>query len=130
MASWCVRWLSHVVGDAHQPLHATDRFDKQFPEGDHGGNLCKVNFPGYPDITSLHMVWDSAGGLYGGKFSRPLSKANFEMIRNQSDALRQEWPRSAFSNVTIDHTSFEGWLNESNALGEKVAYENGDFKCG
>ena len=32
-------WLFHLVGDAHQPLHAaTLCIADLFPEGDHGGN--------------------------------------------------------------------------------------------
>jgi hypothetical protein len=35
--SWCVRWLLHVVADAHQPLHAIDVHSAKFPTGDRGG---------------------------------------------------------------------------------------------
>lgn len=38
-AAWCVRWLVHVVGDAHQPCHAVELRNAQFPTGDRGCNL-------------------------------------------------------------------------------------------
>src|SRR5579872_429681 len=37
--SYDLVWLEHLVGDVHQPLHATSRFSAASPLGDHGGNL-------------------------------------------------------------------------------------------
>jgi hypothetical protein len=45
-----LKWLSHLVGDLHQPLHA-GRLD------DRGGNETLVLWFGEP--TNLHAVWDS-----------------------------------------------------------------------
>jgi nuclease S1 len=45
-----LKWLSHLVGDLHQPLHV-GRGDDQ------GGNDVLVLWFGEP--TNLHMVWDS-----------------------------------------------------------------------
>lgn len=45
-----LRFIVHVVGDLHQPLHAGK-------PGDRGGNDVKVSFFG--DETNLHSVWDS-----------------------------------------------------------------------
>ena len=33
-----LRFLTHFVGDLHQPLHAAELFSAQFPDGDVGGN--------------------------------------------------------------------------------------------
>src|SRR5262245_48474805 len=41
--SYDLVWLIHLVGDAHQPLHATARFSKTFPDGDAGGNPVKID---------------------------------------------------------------------------------------
>ncbi|KAF5881711.1 S1/P1 nuclease [Rhizobium sp. PEPV16] len=38
-------WLLHLVGDAHQPLHASARFSKALKKGDQGGNLIDVTPP-------------------------------------------------------------------------------------
>lgn len=35
-------WLLHLVGDIHQPLHASTRYSENFPTGDRGGNLAMV----------------------------------------------------------------------------------------
>jgi hypothetical protein len=45
-----LRFVVHLVGDLHQPLHVGCR-------ADHGANDVKVEFFGAP--TSLHAVWDS-----------------------------------------------------------------------
>ncbi len=48
-------WLVHLVGDSHQPLHATSRYLKSQPKGDAGGNFVFVQ--GGPN---LHSLWDNA----------------------------------------------------------------------
>jgi hypothetical protein len=45
-----LRFVVHIVGDLHQPLHVGKCCDK-------GGNDVKVTFFGKP--TNLHSVWDS-----------------------------------------------------------------------
>ena len=45
-----LRFIIHVVGDLHQPMHVGDGSDR-------GGNDVKVDFFGQP--TNLHSVWDS-----------------------------------------------------------------------
>jgi len=57
-------WLLHLVGDAHQPLHTTQRFTQQIPNGDRGGNEEKVDIGGTEPIK-LHMVWDGILGESG-----------------------------------------------------------------
>ncbi len=49
-----LRYLVHVVGDVHQPLHVGYGIDM-------GANLCKVNLTpptGHAYPTNLHSVWD------------------------------------------------------------------------
>ena len=46
-----LRFIVHIVGDLHQPLHAGK-------PGDRGGNDVKVKWFGRD--TNLHAVWDSA----------------------------------------------------------------------
>jgi hypothetical protein len=45
-----LRFIIHIVGDLHQPLHAGNGKDK-------GGNDVRVTFEGRS--TNLHAVWDS-----------------------------------------------------------------------
>lgn len=52
-----LRYLIHVVGDVHQPLHIGNGFDR-------GGNLCDVRMPSqtrdFAKIQSLHVLWDES----------------------------------------------------------------------
>ncbi len=45
-----LKWVVHLVGDLHQPLHEADDHDQ-------GGNAVKVVTPS-GQITSLHRLWD------------------------------------------------------------------------
>ena len=44
-------FLAHLVGDLHQPLHASDR-------GDEGGNALPVSYGVIAGRTNLHLAWD------------------------------------------------------------------------
>lgn len=63
--SYALRLLIHYVGDIHQPLHCSDRIDKNFPKGDLGGNLILI--PGHYTAANLHAVWDSVLYQYHNK---------------------------------------------------------------
>tara|TARA_Y100000589_G_scaffold238939_1_gene226366 strand:+ start:2607 stop:3368 length:762 start_codon:yes stop_codon:yes gene_type:complete len=47
--SEALKWLIHLIGDLHQPLHVGKSDDQ-------GGNKVQVNWMGIP--TNLHRVWD------------------------------------------------------------------------
>src|SRR6267154_247331 len=55
----------NLVGDVHQPLHATARlFSQNSPDGDQGENevaLCEK-----PCRKNLHSFWDDAAGTRTG----------------------------------------------------------------
>ena len=58
LKSYDLTWLLHLVGDIHQPLHATTRVSKINPEGDAGGNLVKLDCA----KCELHFYWDDLLG--------------------------------------------------------------------
>lgn len=60
LKSYDLVWLLHLVGDVHQPLHATARFTQTNPHGDDGGNLVFVR--DFGNRKRLHSFWD---GLLG-----------------------------------------------------------------
>ena len=53
-----LKWLVHLVGDMHQPLHCAERLDGD-GNPDHGGNLRKVYFLEETRQSNLHEVWDT-----------------------------------------------------------------------
>lgn len=104
LLSYDLVWLLHLVGDAHQPLHAVSRFTQQIP-GDQGGNLEKADI-GTSEPVTLHAVWD---GMLGdrGPASAAIAAAS---------SLPPADPKLA---VIADP---EVWFNESAALAQKYAY--------
>ena len=40
--AFMARYLLHLVGDIHQPLHSISMFNATFKTGDLGGNLIKI----------------------------------------------------------------------------------------
>lgn len=64
--SYDLAWLIHLVGDVHQPLHATQRFvasDRiHGGHGDNGGNDIRYCFAACRTGSTLHSFWDGALG--------------------------------------------------------------------
>jgi len=56
-----IAWLEHLIGDMHQPLHASSRTTSTNPKGDQGGNLFLLTPKGTPrdKQENLHWFWDS-----------------------------------------------------------------------
>jgi hypothetical protein len=55
--SIALRLLIHFMGDIHQPLHCLNRLDKNYPEGDAGGNDFPLTY--HYDVDELHALWDT-----------------------------------------------------------------------
>lgn len=55
--SMMLRYLIHVLGDIHQPLHASALFNEVFKDGDQGGNLFLIKYNS--EIGNLHKLFDS-----------------------------------------------------------------------
>jgi hypothetical protein len=47
--AWALKFLTHLIGDLHQPLHVGTGLDR-------GGNLCEVTF--HKQRINLHRLWD------------------------------------------------------------------------
>ena len=56
-----IAWVSHLIGDIHQPLHTSARVTDKEPKGDQGGNLFLLTPEGTPrdKQLNLHWYWDS-----------------------------------------------------------------------
>jgi hypothetical protein len=101
--SYDLVWLLHLVGDVHQPLHATSRFESTEPKGDRGGN----------DVTActsscgpLHAFWDDVLGTS----KSPADAQNLaEAIPAADDTL------AAISDEAV-------WINESFEFAKDSVY--------
>ncbi len=65
--SYDLVWILHLVGDAHQPLHAAARYTLQIPDGDAGGNAESV-IPASGWSMALHAYWDAIFGGYSSPY--------------------------------------------------------------
>jgi hypothetical protein len=58
LKSYDLAWLLHLVGDVHQPLHASTRVSSTDTAGDSGGNLVLLDC----SKCELHAFWDDLLG--------------------------------------------------------------------
>lgn len=99
-----LKFLVHIVGDIHQPLHVGRR-------ADHGGNSVKVTW--FKEESNLHTVWDS-----GMIDNEKLSFSEFAaFIDHPTLQELQSWQSAPPAD----------WANESKAVRDRV-YQIGDGK--
>lgn len=103
--SYDLAWLEHLVGDAHQPLHAVSRFSRSAPGGDHGGNLVHVCRASDCHET-LHGFWDAALG----------ADESPSEIESEARALPQAPDAQAFD------LNDRNWLAESARIARNTVY--------
>jgi hypothetical protein len=87
--SYDLAWLLHLVGDLHQPLHCAQRFDRDDPRGDRGGNTVKITdnespalcddprFCPFGPASNLHAFWDD---VTGSSYSAAAAQAAAEKL--------------------------------------------------
>lgn len=91
-------FLSHFVGDIHQPLHGADHHDQ-------GGNGVKLTY-GSASRTNLHAIWD------GYLAERAISSARPPLVRRYSAAER----------AGLEGGTPEDWLRESWQIARDFLY--------
>lgn len=101
-----LKWIVHLIGDLHQPLHVGRREDR-------GGNDVLVTWFG--EASNLHRVWDTE--MIG---SKSLSFTEYtEFLDHFDEDQIREW----------QSTPARTWLQESFDLRRQV-YEVGDRRLG
>jgi len=95
--------LIHLVGDAHQPLHVLERYSKETPDGDAGGNGFRIRNGA---INNLHSFWDAGAGLFNNSLKRPLDKTSQQYIADWAGRIIFQ---SVISNYTYS-TNITEWL--------------------
>lgn len=108
--SYDLVWLLHLVGDAHQPLHAVARFTRQISNGDAGGN-AELVIPATGETIALHAYWDR---MFGG-YSSP-SGAVFDA--DDRDGLGSVAVNDAAAKIDDP----QKWIEESAEFAKQYAY--------
>lgn len=93
-----LRFIVHIVGDLHQPLHAGNGTDR-------GGNDAKVTYRGRE--TNLHSVWDS--GMIEGEQLSYSEKARW-LLDKITPAQARAW---SVADPTV-------WIRESTELRDQI----------
>lgn len=114
-------FLYHLIGDVHQPLHASTRYTAANPNGDAGGNLFRVQMPEASGIRNLHAFWDAAGGAFGFTSpKRPLDDAARARLNALADEITKAHPKTKIA--AIEDLDPLTWVVESNKLAREVVY--------
>jgi hypothetical protein len=101
-----LRYIIHLVGDLHQPLHVTDNKDR-------GGNCVPLHFGTDSQTTNLHALWDS-GILESFLVERGLTRGAFaRQLDSRFGGNFQEWG----TNFDLDR-----WAWEVHEVGERITY--------
>jgi len=108
---YALPWLIHLVGDAHQPLHASTKVSRR-GRWDKQGNNMKVNNPfnSRKPLMTLHSFWDD---LPGPRWLRG------QRLDQAARALLATYPRPPRS------TSGHQWISESWSLAKEHGYPAG-----
>ena len=104
-----LRYLIHLVGDLHQPMHTTGNNDQ-------GGNCTPVQFFDDPKLSNLHSVWD------GQVLNKDLEERK-ETLAQMVNRIDEQYSQKIGS-WTKNAPQFDRWAWEGHLLAEKVAYPN------
>jgi hypothetical protein len=94
-----LRFLTHLVGDIHQPLHCT--------QDDKGGNRFLINSP---HAKNLHALWDGGVGLFKKR-----------SIKKLAHHLEADYPLQSYRSLVHENDP-NVWFKECRALAKNVAY--------
>lgn len=118
-----MRYLVHLVGDVHQPLHVGNGYDR-------GANWCDVKFAvGKGEkvsfkTTNLHSFWDTElvkEIFYAQKEKDPKYKApSFQGFKELADLIIEDQKVSLKDMKEIMETPILDWYKESQELHKKV----------
>jgi len=108
-----IAWILHIVGDIHQPLHASGRVTEQEPKGDLGGNLFLLTPEGTPrdQQVNLHWFWDS---IVGRNVSRQGDDCDDSYLKQFVNDFSAKHPAVKISD--IKDGKFDEWQMESAKL--------------
>ncbi|HEX8904430.1 MAG TPA: S1/P1 nuclease [Longimicrobiaceae bacterium] len=109
-------WLMHLVGDVHQPLHASGRVTPLDPCGDQGGNAFKLETVD-GRTRNLHSLWD---GIITTTLRRDGESPDAFLTRAFHEVTGHH-PRSEFTAELGQH-EFRQWAQASVAIAQRSVY--------
>jgi hypothetical protein len=106
-----IAWLEHLIGDIHQPLHASARVTDLEPKGDQGGNLFLLTPKGTAreNELNLHWFWDS---IIGRNLPNSNDNCDEDYIDPIARDIMKKYPYAKMQN-RLNPGNFEAWKKES-----------------
>jgi hypothetical protein len=117
-AAVALAWLQHLVGDIHQPLHASGRVTPLDSDGDEGGNGFKLERLSNGDRRSLHSFWD---GIVTRNVRRQQGESDQAFLTRAAQEIAQRHPRTEFG-AEIDQRDFRQWAEASVRIAQRTVY--------
>ncbi len=112
--AFMARYLLHLVGDIHQPLHSTDMYNHEFSHGDLGGNLIHIETT-KGEKANLHAFMDAMAGqqsMNGTRMERPLNDNGRAQIQSLATEIRKQYTPDYFGQKVHSESPHE-WTIES-----------------
>jgi hypothetical protein len=117
LKSYDLVWLEHLVGDVHQPLHASARVSKYLPESDAGGNLIRLCSP--PCNDTLHAFWDR---MVGSDASIGVPAAQNNLAAELASAINVAKSLPAPDAHRAEDLSEASWVQEALEVAKQRVY--------
>ena len=110
-------WVFHIVGDIHQPMHVSDLFSKDYPEGNPAATLSYVDDPTMDSTMPLHILWDS----------NVLRVPTLEVATKAAKEYTKKHPRSSYPELKKHPVgrpdTFQNWAREGHEIAVDWAYD-------
>ena len=112
-----LRYVIHLTGDLHQPLHTEDNNDK-------GGNCTSIQFFGETRTANLHSIWDYKIIARDLEAKHTIQTAYAAALDRRFAAKWSGWGAAQADDFA--GADFARWTWEGHELARSVAY--GDLK--
>jgi hypothetical protein len=110
-------WVLHTVGDMHQPMHVSDLYSSNFPQGNAAASLSYVTDPLGDTTIPLHILWDT----------NDLRSPTLDEVDRAAREYTQKHPRSTYPELEAtpvnDPDFFRAWAKESHQVAVDWAYD-------
>jgi hypothetical protein len=110
-------WMIHLVGDLHQPLHASSRVTRTHPDGDRGGGAFSLGDDSR--FGNLHVYWD---GILDLSHPPMNDESDLAYASRLADRIPpHDGPLDSLA-IASGPTDFTVWAQESAEIAQLAVY--------
>jgi hypothetical protein len=116
------RYVVHLVGDIHQPLHSVALFNLTYPKGDIGGNAEKVILTN-GSTSNFHSYWDAGAYLLQNDswtINRPMNIQNLTALKDVANSMIKQYGNEVETLGKIIDPAV--WAQESFRIAQNTTY--------